>query len=103
MLTNLHNHLHRSLPNPTFYMTLKEFSNAGQNLVIIVNFLITLLELIPLAYNCLFINKVNPSMLYKITRFTLGKREKAINSEIWSKELHCQLVILVPKNKINSQ
>jgi hypothetical protein len=75
MLTNLHNHLHRSLPNPTFYMTLKEFSNAGQNLVIIVNFLITLLELIPLAYNCLFINKVNPSMLYKILVYPRKERK----------------------------
>jgi len=56
-------------------MTVKEFSNAGQNLVIIVNFLITLLKLIPWVYNYLFINKVIPSMLYNILVYPRKERK----------------------------
>jgi len=82
-------------------MTVKEFSNAWQRLVIIVNFFDCTLELIPLACNCLFI-KLNPSMLYNILVYP-GKERKSHKFSDLIERITLSVGYSALDNKINLQ
>ncbi|CAN5526768.1 hypothetical protein BH18THE2_BH18THE2_35210 [soil metagenome] len=75
-LTNLHNHLHRSHLDPTcsVYDDQRIFKCMAE-VSYHCKFFDCTLELIPLAYNCLFINKVKPSMLHNILVYPRKERK----------------------------